>query len=197
MASYPTTAKTFVSRSDGQVISATHVGDLQDEVAAIEDGLLNGTARLNSSNSTVAALSVSGASTFAGTANFAGTVQFAGSAISGAWTAWTPTMAGFSGSPTVTLARYLQIGKTVFVTLDISGTSNANTFTYTLPVAPKSTLSTMLGAALDNSAAVSTTPRADWTAASTTVTLYAAFVGTAWTTSGTKGYRATFTYEAA
>ena len=66
MASFPTTAKTFASRSNGQTIDAAHVGDLQDEVAAIEDGYLTGTARLNSSNSTVANLSVTGGSTFTG-----------------------------------------------------------------------------------------------------------------------------------
>lgn len=70
MASFPTAAKTFAARANGQVIDAAHVGDLQDEVAAIEDGLLNGTARLNSSNSTVANLSVLGNSTFVGTITF-------------------------------------------------------------------------------------------------------------------------------
>ena len=64
-ASYPGAVKTFAARSAGQVIDASHVNDLQDEVNAIEAGLLNATAPLNSSNSTVAALSVSGASTFA------------------------------------------------------------------------------------------------------------------------------------
>ena len=52
-ASYPGAVKTFASRSAGQTIDASHVNDLQDEVAAIEDGLLNGTASLISSNTTV------------------------------------------------------------------------------------------------------------------------------------------------
>ena len=76
MASYPGTNKTFAARSNGQVIDAAHVGDLQDEVAAIEDGVLNGTARLNSSNSTVVNLSVSGGSTFAGPVVFSSGVTF-------------------------------------------------------------------------------------------------------------------------
>ena len=59
MASFPGAVKTFASRSSGQTIAAAHVNDLQDEVNAIEDGLLNGTAPLNSSNSTFNALSVS------------------------------------------------------------------------------------------------------------------------------------------
>ena len=60
MATYPGSNKTFAARSNGQVIDASHVGDLQDEVAAIEDGLLNGTARLNSSGSTMVSLTVTG-----------------------------------------------------------------------------------------------------------------------------------------
>jgi len=64
MASFPGSVKTFASRSNGQAIDATHINDLQDEVTALEDGYLNATARLNSSHSTVAALSVAGGSTF-------------------------------------------------------------------------------------------------------------------------------------
>jgi len=60
MASYPGAVKTFTSRSAGDVIQPSHVNDLQDEVNAIEAGLLQGTAPLNSSNSTVANLTVSG-----------------------------------------------------------------------------------------------------------------------------------------
>lgn len=52
MASFPTTVKTFASRNNGQTIDAAHVGDLQDEVNAIEDGLLSATAQLNL-NSTI------------------------------------------------------------------------------------------------------------------------------------------------
>lgn len=65
MASFPGTNKTFAARSNGQVIDAAHVGDLQDEVAAIEDGYLNGTARLNSSGSTMVSLNVTGSMTIA------------------------------------------------------------------------------------------------------------------------------------
>ncbi len=53
-ASYPGAVKTFVSRTPGQVIGSAHINDLQDEVNAIEAGLLNGTAPLTSSNASVA-----------------------------------------------------------------------------------------------------------------------------------------------
>lgn len=53
MASFPTAAKTFTTRSAGQTIAASHVNDLQDEVTAIEEGIVNGTAPINTSNVTV------------------------------------------------------------------------------------------------------------------------------------------------
>ena len=65
MASYPTSVKSFTTKLDGpgNPINAAHVNDLQDEVNAIEAGLLNGTARLNAAGSTLASLSVTGNST--------------------------------------------------------------------------------------------------------------------------------------
>lgn len=65
MASFPTSAKSFTLKANGGTIDASHVNDAQDEITAIEDGYLNGTARLNSSASTLASLSVAGGSTFA------------------------------------------------------------------------------------------------------------------------------------
>jgi hypothetical protein len=65
MATFPTTNKTFTSKSNGNTIDASHINDLQDEIAAIEDGYLNGTARLNAGASTLARLNVTGASTLA------------------------------------------------------------------------------------------------------------------------------------
>ena len=68
MATYPGAVKTFTSKADGagNTINASHINDLQDEVNAIEDGLLNGTAPVNSSRITAASLSVAGGSTFVG-----------------------------------------------------------------------------------------------------------------------------------
>lgn len=99
-ASYPTSVKTFTAKNTGDTIEATHVTDLQDEVTAIEDGLRNAKAPLNSSNSTVANLSVTGASTLAtlsvtGGSTFVGTVTFAG-----AWTIGPATLGG-GGTPTL------------------------------------------------------------------------------------------------
>lgn len=76
MASYPGAVKSFVSRNAGDVIQPAHINDLQDEVNAIEAGLLNGTAPLNSSNSTMASLSVVGNATFGSSTIKIGTVPY-------------------------------------------------------------------------------------------------------------------------
>lgn len=65
-ASYPGSVKVFSARSNGQTIDAAHVNDLQDEVSAIESGLLNGTAPMTSSNATVNNLQVNANSTIVG-----------------------------------------------------------------------------------------------------------------------------------
>jgi len=43
-ASYPSSVKTFTTKANGDAIQAAHINDLQDEVTAIEGGLLNGLA---------------------------------------------------------------------------------------------------------------------------------------------------------
>lgn len=78
MASYPGAVKTFTTRSAGQTIEASHINDLQDEVNAIEAGIRNGTAPLNSSNSTVAVLVVTGTSTLTGNVSVLGNFNAAG-----------------------------------------------------------------------------------------------------------------------
>lgn len=66
MATFPGAVKTFTARADGvDANAAADVNERGDEITAIEDGYLNGTARLNSSNSTCANLSVTGKSTLA------------------------------------------------------------------------------------------------------------------------------------
>jgi len=52
MANFPNSVTTFASRSAGQKIASAHMNAVQDEINAIEDGLLNATAPLNL-NSTI------------------------------------------------------------------------------------------------------------------------------------------------
>ena len=61
MASYPNAVKSFTSKNAGDTIQPSHINDLQDEVAALEDGLLNGTAPINSSRITAPAAQISNA----------------------------------------------------------------------------------------------------------------------------------------
>ena len=77
-ASYPGAVKSFVSRNAGDVIQPAHVNDLQDEVNAIESGLLNGTAPLNSSNSTMVHVSATAGLNVVGNSTFGSTVTIGG-----------------------------------------------------------------------------------------------------------------------
>ncbi len=109
MPSYPTAVKSFVSRSAGDTIQPAHVNDIQDEVNAIEDGLLNGTAPLNSSRSTLATLSVAGGSTLA-------SLVVSGGSTLAALVATNSTLANLSVSGGSTFAGALTIGTVLTVT---------------------------------------------------------------------------------
>lgn len=115
----------------------------------------------------------------------------------GAWSAWTPTFTGFSTDPTGWTARYIRIGKTIIATFisGTSGTSNATTFTITLPVAAN-TANIGYPILVQNNGAVSSAPgRMDLTAASTTGTIYNDMGALAFTASGNKSCWFTISYE--
>lgn len=61
MASYPSAVKSFGTKNAGDTIQPSHINELQDEVAALEDGLLNGTAPINSSRITAPAAQITNA----------------------------------------------------------------------------------------------------------------------------------------
>lgn len=108
-ASYPTSVKSFTTKNPDELIPAPHINDLQDEVAAIEAGLLNGTAPLNSSRSTFAGLSVTGPSTV--TSLQAGPTTVASLHVTGAST--------FGGGQT--------FGASTFGSLSVTGGSTVTT----------------------------------------------------------------------
>jgi hypothetical protein len=117
-------------------------------------------------------------------------------AANDAWTAFSPATTGFSGTPTTTLAKYMQLGKLVFIALEVTGTSNATSTGFSLPVAPKNSDVIGCGRAVDNSASTST-PLLTLTAASTTVQVSKDNGGgNTWTASGTKVFQVHFFYEA-
>ena len=63
---YPNAVQTFVTKNPGDVIPSADWNTITGEITAVESGILNGTAPLKTSNSTVANLSVLGNSTIAG-----------------------------------------------------------------------------------------------------------------------------------
>jgi len=92
--------------------------------------------------STYTPVGVSGYSGSSGTSGATGTSGFSGySGVSGfsgpssVWQNWTPSFSGFSGTPTPTLARYTQFGKTTVIALGVSGVglSGYSGFRFTLP----------------------------------------------------------------
>lgn|GEM_PF-5175422 len=114
-----------------------------------------------------------------------------------AYTVFTPTPLGYSGTPTTTLARYIQIGKIVTMDVSFTGTSDATTATFTLPVSPKSTAVYQL-IATDNGTVATSPGLLSLTASSTTADCFLTLASGVWTNTGTKVVRAFgIVYEAA
>lgn len=111
-ASYPSAVKAFPTRNNGDTIQASHVDDLQDEVTAIESGILNGTAPVTASNASFARLSVSGNSTLASTITI-GTLPYIFPAAGGS-TGQVLTIGSTSGS-TMTLVWQTAVGTVVLL----------------------------------------------------------------------------------
>lgn len=120
-------------------------------------------------------------------------------------TAWTDysgstTLAGFSSAATL-LVTYKKIGKFVFVHFVISGTSNATTFTFTVPNASANASIPFHGVGTNviNNTVASATPA--WIVMSANTNIIQIFrdgiLGTTWTSSGLKQAAGQFFYEAA
>lgn len=116
----------------------------------------------------------------------------------GKWQDFTPSFTGFSADPSVTTARYTVNGKLCTVQLFTGqGTSNATTFTVTLPFNAKY-LDVFGGiVVVDNSAAQTNPGRAQTSASSNVLTITKTHTGSspAWTASGGKAAWFTITYE--
>lgn len=102
-----------------------------------------------------------------------------------AYSTFSPAATGYSGTPTTTLARSKQIGKTVIMDISVTGTSNDTTLTFTLPVAAKS--AAFYPIIVADSGTTQTSPGLLVTsAASTTATCYKTLAQGIFTNSGTK-----------
>ena len=116
----------------------------------------------------------------------------------GAWKTWTPVYTGFSTAPTPTAARYTMTGKMVTARLSSNnGTSNATTFTVTLPVVAHSTAKQHLVAtiATDNGTTMSAPGYVRTNVGSAVADIFVDVSGTAWTASGGKKIQFVITYE--
>lgn len=111
-----------------------------------------------------------------------------------AWSTFTPTPLGFSGSPTVTTARYIEAGKKIDGYVDFSGTSNTTTVQFTLPAAVKNDTRIMVKVT-DNSAEQTGPGYIDVAAGSATANVYKTLATGAWTAGGSKRIQGPFSYE--
>lgn len=114
------------------------------------------------------------------------------------WFTFDPAATGFTGSVTYTIARYKIDGAAVTVIVLLSGTSNATTLTFTLPVATSanSTNETAVVAVTDNGSSQTSPGRILLGTSSSTATVGKAMNASGgFTGSGTKGVNAQFVYE--
>jgi hypothetical protein len=117
-------------------------------------------------------------------------------AANDAWSTGSPSGTGFA-SKTSDLLYYIRLGKLVYCFVNIQGTSNATTFTFTLPVAAKRTTESLVLSGLDNNSRNGVRPRLETTASSTTANVAKDEDGNVWTASSIKMVQGHFFYEAA
>ena len=99
----------------------------------------------------------------------------------------TSTIVGFSGFTTKTI-YYLKIGKQVFVTFYLDGTSDAITLTFTVPTASEANVNfyESMARGINNGVALATPCRVQLPASSSTVTISTNLTGTGWTAANQK-----------
>jgi hypothetical protein len=114
-----------------------------------------------------------------------------------AWTSYAGsiTYTGFAGTPTTNVAKFKQIGKTVFVVLDMTGTSNATTFGFSLPVTGGATGCTFTVGRAEDNGTYSAVVYGAVPNSGTSAGLVINDSGSGWTNAGTKGVRCSFFYE--
>jgi hypothetical protein len=117
--------------------------------------------------------------------------------LNGIYADWVPTPTGFSANPTNVIARYTLVGKMCtcyfFAT---SGTSNATTFTLTLPFAAANTqVQTYAIGSVVNNGGSSTAGTCRTIVNSNVLNIYNGAVGTAFTNTGGKNTAFVITYE--
>ena len=116
----------------------------------------------------------------------------------GQYTAWSPTFTGFSADPTAVTARYTLAGKMCHCYFSMTaGTSNATTFTMTLPFAAANT-SVQINLIRITDNAIRAVGEIQTAVNSNVATIKASITSaTLFTASGSKACVGTFTFEIA
>lgn len=102
----------------------------------------------------------------------------------GLWQPWNPTFPlGFSAAPTVTTARWMQIGREGYLQFitNASGTSNASTFTQTAPFKAARVQGNLSGAGADSGVALTGPAFILTTIDSATLSMYGNIASAGWT----------------
>lgn len=102
-----------------------------------------------------------------------------------AYYTFNPNAQGFSGTPTQNGRFSIHRGD-IFMKYSISGTSNATTFTFTLPVISLEAAETLASMSFDNGVPGNSPSRVAFGAGSTVATAYKTIDGAGWTNSGSK-----------
>ena len=103
---------------------------------------------------------------------------------------YTPTLTGFSGTPTVGAAVYQVKHNLIHIALDnISGTSNATTFTVTSPFSNTATTNYLSvgGSLTDNGSVLTVAGRVGMSTSTNIIGIFTDMASGVWTGSGTKG----------
>jgi hypothetical protein len=129
----------------------------------------------------------------------AGETIFVPKHANGIWSEWTPVFTGFSVDPTINVARFTQIGNLVTARINMgNGTSDATTFTVTLPVAAHASgiQNFSVDQVTDDGTVRSTPGFLKTRVGSTIADVFLSSSSGAWVASGSKKAQFTITYEA-
>lgn len=125
-----------------------------------------------------------------------------GAGTSWVWQSYTPTLVGWS-STTTKVCRYEQIGKTIYLNVNISGTSNSASLTISLPVSARTGIgyNATTGFAQDSGTPINNNGTGrmviDPSSDANLMTVYSNMYLGGWTASGTKTIQGLIIYEAA
>lgn len=123
--------------------------------------------------------------------------------INASWVSYTPTLTGFTGTPTINYAKYKKIGTQVTISMYVSGTSNSTAKTFSIPF-PSSSSSAATSMSINQHTSANPIGFVTILESANIGQVYGGFasgVGNSgfsnWPTSGSMYYRFTITYETA